>query len=74
MMFYIFTFLALLYILYIAIYCDTRRRKLTTVLPITIQDTDEFKETDRLINKALTKVDSEWDMWINYSSSKHKKK
>lgn len=62
MMFYIFTFLALLYILYVAIYSENRRRQLTTILPITIQDTDEFKETDNLINKTLIKDDSEWDI------------
>lgn len=61
-MFYIFTFLALLYILYVAIYSENRRRQLTTILPITIQDTDEFKETDTLINKVLIKDDSEWDI------------
>lgn len=61
-MFYIFTFLALLYILYVAIYSENRRRQLTTILPITIQDTDEFKETDNLINKTLIKDDSEWDI------------
>ena len=62
MMFYIFTFLALLYILFVAFYSENRRRKLTTVLPITIQDTDEFKETDNLINNVLIKDDSEWNI------------
>ena len=51
-----------MYILYVSIYFENRRRKLTTILPVTIQDTDEFKETDPLFNKTLTKDDSEWDM------------
>jgi len=57
-MFYIFTFLALLYILYVAIYFENRRRKLTTILPITIQDTDEFEEEPLLLNED----DSEWNI------------
>lgn len=61
MMFYIFTFLALLYILYVAIYFENRRRKLTTILPITIQDTDEFKEVE-MKPLLLKKDDSEWDI------------
>ncbi len=60
-MFYIFTFLALLYILYVAIYFENRRRKLTTILPITIQDTDEFKEVE-MEPLLLKKDDSEWDI------------
>jgi hypothetical protein len=57
----IFTLLALSYI-FTVIYLKNRDREMTSILPITIQDTDEFEETETLINKTSNEDDCEWNI------------